>query len=173
MPYRAYCQRLMGRKLIYDTDSLNLEKGQLGDRLRIARRLLGISQKQGAELADCGLRSWQDYEANKKTPGSSVIAKLALHGVNANWLLTGEGEALQSREKGPAKLDLNFLCAILQAMEISLRQNPKEMSALDKARIITLIYDLFMGSELVSDSEKLLTLINAIGQERRELENSP
>ncbi len=66
-----------------------LEK--LGDRLKQIRKSLGYTQKAIAEAIGSKLRSWQDYEAGKKVPGSQVIAGLSHLGINANWVLTGEG----------------------------------------------------------------------------------
>jgi len=38
------------------------------------------------------LRSWQDYEAGKRNPGSRIISALVRLGVNANWVLNGIGD---------------------------------------------------------------------------------
>ncbi|PWG62818.1 hypothetical protein DEM34_10650 [Spiribacter halobius] len=54
--------------------------------------LLGYTQSGIARECGSKLRSWQDYEAGVRTPGAQVIAGLARLGINANWLLTGEGE---------------------------------------------------------------------------------
>lgn len=72
----------------------------LGSRLKRARETLGYAQKGIAEAVGSKLRSWQDYEAGKKVPGSQVIAGLARLGINANWVLTGEGAMLQA-ERSP------------------------------------------------------------------------
>lgn len=72
----------------------------LGGRLKRARETLGYAQKGIAEAVGSKLRSWQDYEAGKKVPGSQVIAGLARLGINANWVLTGEGAMLQA-ERSP------------------------------------------------------------------------
>ncbi|KAB7624358.1 helix-turn-helix domain-containing protein [Alkalilimnicola sp. S0819] len=67
---------------------------RVGERLRAAREALGYAQKGIAEAAGSKLRSWQDYEAGKKTPGSQVIAGLVSLGINANWILKGTGPML-------------------------------------------------------------------------------
>lgn len=66
-------------------------KEGIGHRLRLAREALGYAQKRMAEAAGSKFRSWQDYEADRKTPGSQVIAGLVRLGINANWVLIGEG----------------------------------------------------------------------------------
>ncbi len=68
---------------------------KIGERLRNARESLGYAQKSMAEAVGSKLRSWQDYEAGNKTPGSQVIAGLSALGVDANWVLTGRGEMMQ------------------------------------------------------------------------------
>src|SRR5690606_41389100 len=78
----------------------------LGSRLKRAREALGYTQKGIAEAVGSKLRSWQDYEAGKKVPGSQVIAGLVRLGVDANWLRSEEHTSeLQSRE--------NLVCRLL------------------------------------------------------------
>ena len=65
----------------------------LGGRLKLARKILGHTQKSMADAVGSKLRSWQDYEANRKVPGSQVLAGLVDLSVNANWVLTGKGRS--------------------------------------------------------------------------------
>lgn len=65
----------------------------LGGRLKRARKILGHTQKSMADAVGSKLRSWQDYEANRKVPGSQVLAGLVDLSVNANWVLTGKGRS--------------------------------------------------------------------------------
>lgn len=67
--------------------------GMLTERLKDLRRQLKLSQKEMAERLGVGFRSWQDYESGRRVPGSAVIESLCALGVNANWLLTANGEA--------------------------------------------------------------------------------
>ena len=70
----------------------------LAERLKIAREHLGKSQKDIAALAGASYRAWQGYENGENQPGAKVIEALAKLGINANWLLTGEGSI--EKEKG-------------------------------------------------------------------------
>jgi transcriptional regulator with XRE-family HTH domain len=63
----------------------------LADRLKLARESIGKSQKEMAESLGTSFRAWQDYEAGKNVPGGKVFEALVKLGLNANWLLTGEG----------------------------------------------------------------------------------
>lgn len=65
----------------------------LTERLREVRQKLSLSQKEMAERLGIGFRSWQDYESGRRIPGSSVVEALCHLGVNANWLLSGGGDA--------------------------------------------------------------------------------
>jgi len=66
------------------------------DRIRTIRDAFSFSQRQIADKIGCNFRSWQDYEAGKTIPGGLIISELVKLGVNANWLLSGEGAMLIS-----------------------------------------------------------------------------
>lgn len=83
----------------------------IGNRIKAVRELLGYTQS--GISAQCGskLRSWQEYEKGGRSPGSQVIAGLVSIGVNANWLLTGEGEMLTAANNGAAEPLLSYSVA--------------------------------------------------------------
>ena len=64
----------------------------LSKRLKAARTVLGLTQKELASAVNAKIRGYQDNESGKTTPGSNVITGFVGLGINANWLLTGEGE---------------------------------------------------------------------------------
>lgn len=74
----------------FPVESVTLDKG-LSDRLREARDLLGQSQEAMNPLLGLGKKSWQKYETAVSAPGSAVLAALSRHGINVNWVLTGQG----------------------------------------------------------------------------------
>ncbi len=64
-------------------------------RLRKLQDTLNLTQEEIAKLGARKRISYAEYirEQNPVTPGADFIANLALNtGVNANWLLTGQGE---------------------------------------------------------------------------------
>lgn len=63
----------------------------LEERLRIARELLGITQIDMAARLGMSLRGYQDNEQGKRTAKTKVVAEFQALGIDANWLLTGEG----------------------------------------------------------------------------------
>ncbi|MDR1367104.1 MAG: helix-turn-helix domain-containing protein [Candidatus Accumulibacter sp.] len=71
----------------------------ISDRLRVARASLGLSQKAVAEQSGVSTRGYQGYEDGRSIPGGEAIAGFVKLGINANWLLTGEGEMFYSETR--------------------------------------------------------------------------
>ena len=80
----------------------------LPERLKIVRNSLGKSQKAMASELGIVTRSWQVYEEGKSKPGTDVYASLVKLGINANWLLTGEGAMRRGEEGGGAVTGSNM-----------------------------------------------------------------
>lgn len=72
----------------------------LGARLKEVRVALECTQSGIAEKVGSKLRSWQDYENDKRSPGSLVMEGLARLGVNTNYLLTGDGPMFTADPEG-------------------------------------------------------------------------
>lgn len=70
------------------------QKQAVGLRIKEARSALGLTQKELCEQAKMKLPSVRDYELGNSIPGGEAVAALMRVGINANWLLTGEGEML-------------------------------------------------------------------------------
>lgn len=85
----------------------------IGDRLKLVRQSLAKTQGEIAADAGAKQRSWQEYEAEKTTPGSKVIAGLVRLGFNANWILTGEGPMRLDELAAPGSSDSARLYAKL------------------------------------------------------------
>lgn len=117
-------------------------------RLRMAREALGYTQKRVAEAVGGKLRSWQDYESGT-VPGSAVIAGLVGLGINANWLLTGEGpirtEELRNQlhpdahADGP--VDRHVLRDVLEVLEEVLQQQGRELAPAAKSELVLHLCD--------------------------------
>ncbi|WP_299197908.1 S24 family peptidase [uncultured Amphritea sp.] len=65
-----------------------------GERLQVARNYLSLSQEAMAEAIGSKKRGYQDNERDRSVPGGKVIEGFVKLGINANWLLTGEGPML-------------------------------------------------------------------------------
>ncbi|WP_281680153.1 S24 family peptidase [Synergistes jonesii] len=75
-------------------------------RLYQARKKVGLTQKQAADLAGLSLRGYVRYELeddnNKREIPAKVLTVYAQKGININWLLTGNGEMSLSALDGDA-----------------------------------------------------------------------
>lgn len=77
------------------TDKLNAEIAQ---RLHDYRLKIGLSQELAAAKFDIAFSTYKRYESGKNGPDSEAIAGMMRAGMNANWLLTGEGDMLLADE---------------------------------------------------------------------------
>lgn len=74
-----------------DTESVNIG---VGPRLKRVREALRLTQAELADAVGGSKRGLQDNETRNRVPGGEVIAGFVRLGINANWLLTGEGPML-------------------------------------------------------------------------------
>ncbi len=71
------------------------DSDKIKQRLKLLQDTLAVTQEEMARLGGRKRVSYAEYvrEHDPKMPGADFIANLILNtGVNANWLLTGEGE---------------------------------------------------------------------------------
>lgn len=103
-----------------DIDNL---KSAVGERIKQARSSLGMTQKELCEAINMPLPSLRNYELSKQIPGGEAINGLIRAGINANWLLTGEGPMLMTGQVQtvvlPAvpvapKINVDALAAIIE-----------------------------------------------------------
>ena len=80
--------------VVDDVWSVDNLKAAIGARFKKMREELGFTQKALCAVMEKPLPSIRDYERGKSIPGGDAIASLVRAGINANWLLTGEGEML-------------------------------------------------------------------------------
>lgn len=70
--------------------------------MKTARESLGLTQDGLAKAIGSSKRGIQENEARNRVPGGEVIAGMVRLGINANWLLTNEGEMLLQGAPGSA-----------------------------------------------------------------------
>jgi len=70
-----------------------------GDRLREARKILGITQIEAAGFAEVSVQSWREYEAGRSEPKVCAIAFLVERKISSEWLFFGQGEILAQRNQ--------------------------------------------------------------------------
>jgi len=69
-------------------------------RLKALRKAWGFSQKKMAIRANIAISTYQYYERGERDTPSEILYLLTTYGVNAEWLLTGEGEMFQRYVEG-------------------------------------------------------------------------
>lgn len=72
-----------------------MDKIAIGKRIKTAREAVKITQDVLSKRAGAtSKRGLQENEAGNAIPGGAMISALIDSGINANWVLTGEGEML-------------------------------------------------------------------------------
>lgn len=66
----------------------------MGERLKAARTAIGLSQTEAAVKSGVPVGTLRKYEQGPSQPGAEALAGFVRIGINANWLLTGDGEML-------------------------------------------------------------------------------
>lgn len=101
----------IGQVLVCDSDKIK-------QRLKSLQDTLGITQEEIARLGGRKRVSYAEYvrEHDPKMPGADFIANLVLNtGVNANWLLTGQGEMFNT-ESDAVETGMQALWAVYQRL---------------------------------------------------------
>lgn len=68
----------------------------VSERLKAARAVLKLTQAEAALKFEMPIGSLRKYESGPSIPGGEAIAGIVKAGINANWLLTGEGPMLMA-----------------------------------------------------------------------------
>lgn len=137
----------------------------INDRLRAARNALGLKQSDIAEQSGVSERAYQGYEAARSIPGGEAIAGMVRAGINANWLLTGEGPMLLSElcsgPPEPYKLDVVMLRACMGAVEKYIRLKEFEPSIETKTGLTAALYRYAEAKGMAepADMEEFLKLV--------------
>jgi transcriptional regulator with XRE-family HTH domain len=134
----------------------------LGERMKMAREAVGLSQKELCEkfgYVSVSVRTYQKNEAGHNEAGISLARTFVRAGINANWLLTGEGP-MRLADITPTvagTLDPARLRFILQTVEEGLAAAGRAMAPDKKAELVVAIYDLCEEASL--SKEKVLKLV--------------
>ncbi len=117
------------------------------ERLRAARTALGLKQEEMAEQSGVSGRAYQGYEGGRSVPGGDALMGFVHAGINANWLLTGEGPMLlrelqTAGAKEPAQaVDLELMQGLLEMLEEELEKRDRDLGPASKARLVAVLYD--------------------------------
>lgn len=97
----------------------NQKLTEIGARMKAARGALGLTQEGLALAVGGSKRGIQENEARNRVPGGEVVAGMIGLGINANWLLTGDGPMLladleAARRPALARINVDALEAIIE-----------------------------------------------------------
>lgn len=124
--------------------------GPLSQRLKEIRARLALSSALMAERVGLSDRkSWENYERGVSSPKADVLSRLVDLGIDARWLLTGQGQMTPM----PQSLDRSRLHAILLNFIDTVRRDPAALNDTpvdDLAAWIVAGYD-WLGSVPAAD----------------------
>lgn len=66
----------------------------IGSRLKVWRKSISLKQEEAAERVGLSPSTYQNYERDVRRPNTAGFDAFTRAGINAQWLLTGEGEML-------------------------------------------------------------------------------
>lgn len=79
-----------------------MEVKEISDRLKLARDKFELKQSEFASKCGIAYSTYQKYEMELSKPSSDALAGFVKAGINANWILTGDGEMLLMKESQKA-----------------------------------------------------------------------
>lgn len=113
--------------------------------MKTARTYLGLSQANFCVQSGYNVRTYQRNEEGRNEAGITLGAAFVRAGINANWLLTGEGpmriEDLAGAET-PGVLDRERMRLAMEAIEEGLSEVRLTMAPPKKAELLLAAYDL-------------------------------
>lgn len=117
----------------------------VADRLREVRRRLGLATRaQMAEKLGIPASTYNAYESESGPPKIEWLIELVRLGIDANWLLLGEGQPLRApgsgTNTGPETVDELLLAAMISVVERDGRQS-RGRDPLEKARLVVRLYN--------------------------------
>lgn len=134
----------------------------LGERMKASREALGLTQTAFHEQFGYGsVRSYQKNEAGSNEAGIGLAGSFIKAGINANWLLTGEGPMLladlYAAPQQAGALDEHRLRLALEAVEEGLVATRRTMEPNKKAELVMAVYDLLEEPSVTK--ERVLRLV--------------
>lgn len=114
-----------------DTDWFSEDAATFGDRLAGARDAAGMTQGQLAKRLGVKLGSLRDWENDISEPRANRLSMLSgILNVSLPWLLTGEGEGLQTPEELPAGVP--EILAEMRVLRAAIRRSGDRLGVLEK-----------------------------------------
>ncbi|TAN71577.1 MAG: XRE family transcriptional regulator [Methylobacter sp.] len=137
---------------------------QICNRFRKIRESKNMTITAVAAAIDEKRQRLQDIEAGKqKIPEDIIVKYIEYFDINANWLLTGEGEMLKIKSVEPQTLGLDSkrLTLAIETVEEGLHSTRRTMDPDKKAELIMAVYDLFKD-QTPDVKQSLLRLVQSV-----------
>lgn len=120
-------------------------KSSIGERIIAIREAMKMTQKAFASFCGMPLPSLKDYEAGKRMPGGEALQHFIDAGINANWLLTGDGDMLlNDPRRDGTTVDLRRLETAIRELDAALGRARRTLDPERKARAVGVLYE-FQG----------------------------
>ncbi|WP_343116798.1 helix-turn-helix domain-containing protein [Ostreiculturibacter nitratireducens] len=104
-----------------------------GDRLAGARESIGLSQKEVANRLGVRQKTLVAWENDLSEPRSNKLQMLAgLLGVSLMWLLTGEGEGIESPDERRTDADASAMLSEMRALRTEIGKASERLGRLEK-----------------------------------------
>lgn len=136
----------------------NQKNAEIGVRMKAARESLGLTQDSFARAVGGSKRGIQENEARNRVPGGEIISGMVRLGINANWLLTGEGPMLLADLAAPApaapskpvapKINVD---ALAHAYAVTLQTAPKGETLAQTAKKAVAFYQYCFENGLITE----------------------
>lgn len=121
-----------------------------GERLKEARKSLGLNQSNAADLAGVTREHWGRCERGLGMPGGEVLAALANAGADVRYILTGKTS--QSEPVAHPINDRARLASAIEAVEAGLADTKRHLPPKKKAELVMAAYDLMAQPEQSRDN---------------------
>lgn len=133
---------------------------EIGARMKAAREAISLGQGEFAEQYGLNVRTFRKNEGGLNEAGICLASAFIRAGVNANWLLTGEGPMLLTDLNAPAVpsgLDMPRFLLAIEAVEEGLEASNRTMMPAKKAELFLAAYE--MMEEPTITKERVLKLV--------------
>ena len=128
----------------------------IGERIKMWRRNVGYTQTDLAHMLGVDKGTLRKYELGMMAPGALVLARACSHGVNINWVLTGELPMMKGR---------TFACELPESEDqliVQLRDSLCILRALDPVKFSLLANGFTARAQEAAHMAELERLVSSV-----------
>lgn len=132
-----------------------VQMSTFSDRLKDERVRLGFNQTDFAEIAGVQRRAQVNYESGERAPDAKYLEKITAVGVDIQYVVTG-------KKASTGGIDEMLLEKSVEQAERLMEAAGKRYTAAQKARIISLVYQVYVEENTLSDESlgRILRLVS-------------